>query len=181
MATALDVANYFVYIMSAAFDDLTNMKINKLLYFAQGHYLKKYGVPLFNETIEAWDHGPVVSSVYTTYKWNGDKPVTAYDETAVSRVLPKEEEVLFGVARKYGKYTDSVLRRTTQVVGSPWSLAYREGQPHTEIPLASIQDYFDDVDDLTEPEIKFKESDFVGYRNKDGLLVLPMDWDDEEI
>lgn len=44
---AKTIANYMLYIMSDAFDDLTNMKINKLLYFAQGHYLSKYGKALF--------------------------------------------------------------------------------------------------------------------------------------
>ena len=38
--TAIAVANYLLYIMGEAFDDLTNMKLNKLLYFAQGHYLQ---------------------------------------------------------------------------------------------------------------------------------------------
>ena len=66
--TATTAANYLLYIMGEAFDDLTNMKLNKLLYFSQGHYLKKYGRPLFNNVIEAWGHGPVVPEVYSTYK-----------------------------------------------------------------------------------------------------------------
>ena len=36
---AITGANYMLYIMSDAFDDLTNEKINMLLYFAQGHYI----------------------------------------------------------------------------------------------------------------------------------------------
>lgn len=66
--TAIAVANYLLYIMGEAFDDLTNMKLNKLLYFAQGHYLQRYGKPLFDNAVEAWDHGPVVPEVYTAYK-----------------------------------------------------------------------------------------------------------------
>lgn len=64
---ARTVANYMLYIMGDAFDDLTNMKINKLLYFAQGHYLREYGEPLFDDGIEAWDHGPVIPAVYSAY------------------------------------------------------------------------------------------------------------------
>lgn len=41
--TATTAATYLLYIMGEVFDNLTNMKLNKLLYFAQGYYLKKYG------------------------------------------------------------------------------------------------------------------------------------------
>ena len=43
--TSTTASYYLLYIMGEAFDDLTNKKLNKLLYFAQGHYLKKYGRP----------------------------------------------------------------------------------------------------------------------------------------
>ena len=66
--TATTAATYLLYIMGEVFDDLTNMKLNKLLYFAQGYYLKKYGRPLFDNAIEAWEHGPVVPEVYSAYK-----------------------------------------------------------------------------------------------------------------
>ena len=178
---AKTVANYLVYIMSDAFDDLTNMKINKLLYFAQGHYLKKYKVPMFDDTIEAWEHGPVVPEVYVEYKRYGDKPITNYDESAVSEVPPEAENVLYGVARKYGRYTASALRNMTHVVGSPWDLVYQADQAHTEIPLSLIQSYFNAGDDIV-PAVKvFKDSDFIGYRDEEGILVLPEDWNDGEV
>lgn len=175
------VANYLVYIMSDAFDDLTNMKINKLLYFAQGYYLKQYSAPLFTDAIEAWEHGPVVPKVYATYKKYGDKPVTEYDINSVTMIRPEAEEILFGIARKYGRYTASALRNMTHVVGSPWELAYQSTRAHTEIPLSSIQSYFSEMDNLTAPVKQFKDSDFIGYRDKDGILVLPKEWDDGEI
>lgn len=178
---AKTVANYMVYIMSDAFDDLTNMKINKLLYFAQGHYLKKFGKPLFDDAIEAWGHGPVVPEVYAAYKKYGDKPIQEYDINAVSGIPPEAEEILYGVARKYGRYTASALRNMTHAVGSPWDQVYQNNYAHTEIPLSSIQEYFRERDDLTDAPKKFKESDFVGYRDADGVLVLPKDWDDGEV
>lgn len=49
-------------------DGMTNLRVNKLLYFAQGYSLAKRNVPLFDEQIEAWDLGPVVPSVYHAYK-----------------------------------------------------------------------------------------------------------------
>ena len=77
---AKSTANYLIYIMLDAFNDLTNMKVNKLVYFAQGHCLSKYGRPLFTEPIEAWPHGPVVPEVYRAYRKYGDRPIEKYDE-----------------------------------------------------------------------------------------------------
>lgn len=171
-------ANYLVYVMNDAFDDLTNMKINKLLYFAQGHYLKKYGEPMFQDRIEAWEHGPVVPDVYTAYKAYGDRPIKAYDEAAAGNVAPEAEEILYDVARTYGRYTASALRSMTHVVGSPWDQVYQGNHTRIEIPLDIIQNYFAQQQDLQPAEKQFKESDFVGYRDGDGVLVLPKEWDD---
>lgn len=175
---AKTVANYMLYIMSDAFDDLTNMKINKLLYFAQGHYLSKYGKALFDDKIEAWDHGPVVPDVYAAYKPCGDQPIHGYDADLISQVTPEAEDVLFGVARKYGRYTASALRNMTHIVGSPWDQVYQKNQNHIEIPLPVIRDYFADADSLDADKKQFKQSDFIGYRDADGVLVLPKEWDD---
>ena len=46
MYKATDIANFLVYLMSDSCDDLTNLKLNKILYYAQGHYLKNFGVIL---------------------------------------------------------------------------------------------------------------------------------------
>lgn len=170
-----------IYIMSDAFDDLTNMKINKLLYYAQGHYLSKFAKALFDDRIEAWDHGPVVPTVYYAYKEYGDRPIKDYDLNAVSQITPEVEEVLYGVARKYGKYTASALRNKTHAIGSPWEQVYRANRANVEIPLPVIQAFFDAQGNLDQKTKQFEEDDYVGYRDKDGLLVLPKEWDDEEI
>ena len=175
---AKTVANYMLYIMSDAFDDLTNMKINKLLYFAQGYYLKQYGAPMFQDKIEAWEHGPVVPDVYAAYKGYGDRPIKTYDETAAANMAPEAEKILYDVARTYGKYTASALRNMTHVVGSPWDQVYQGNHTRSEIPLDIIQHYFEEQQALEPAEKQFKESDFIGYRDQDGILVLPKEWDD---
>ena len=50
---------------------MTNMKLQKMLYYQQGFHLAYFGEPLFDEEIEAWMYGPVVPSVYDEYKSNG--------------------------------------------------------------------------------------------------------------
>ena len=178
--TATTAATYLLYIMGEVFDDLTNMKLNKLLYFAQGYYLKKYGRPLFDNAIEAWEHGPVVPEVYSAYKKYGDKPIKEYDSNMIAEITPETEDLIFDVARQYGRYTISTLQNMACVAGSPWDQVYHGEHSHIEIPLTAIQSYFAKAEDLAPPVKQFKESDFIGYRDEDGVLVLPREWDDGE-
>ena len=46
---------------------ISNLQLQKMLYFLQRAYLKKNGVPLFQEKIVAWQFGPVVREVYYTF------------------------------------------------------------------------------------------------------------------
>lgn len=58
MLKAIDVANFFIYLLSDKEDeenDLTNMKLNKLTYYAQGQFLKTNGKPLFSRRYRGMD------------------------------------------------------------------------------------------------------------------------------
>jgi uncharacterized phage-associated protein len=50
---------------------ISNLKLQKLLYYAQGVHLALHDVALFPEEIQAWMHGPVVPEVYQKYKDGG--------------------------------------------------------------------------------------------------------------
>lgn len=52
-------------------DAISNLKLQKLLYYAQGCYLGLEGHPLFDENIIDWTHGPVAEEVYYRYRNNG--------------------------------------------------------------------------------------------------------------
>ena len=61
MATVFDIANFFVDLANKTDDDyITNLKLNKLLYFAQGVSLARTDKTLFEESIEAWKLGTVI-------------------------------------------------------------------------------------------------------------------------
>ena len=64
MITARTAALYLLSKQDSEEPDISNLKLLKLLYYAQGTFLALYGRPLFNESIEAWLHGPVVPDVY---------------------------------------------------------------------------------------------------------------------
>lgn len=180
MANAYELANYLVYLTHDSFEDLTNMKINKLLYFAQGHCLQKTGRPLFPDKIEAWRHGPIIEAVYQAYRKYGDSPISEYNPAILDQVSTAEKDLLFDIAREYGRYTASALRNLTHVVDGPWYSVYDPDSAHVEIPVPLIKEYFDHHVPVIEPlDIAFSDKDYIGYHDSDGYLVLPEEWDDE--
>lgn len=68
MLSALVVSMFFIYLLQDEDNGLSNMKLNKLLYYAQGYHLRRHSCPLFSEDIQACDYGPVVPVVYKHYK-----------------------------------------------------------------------------------------------------------------
>ena len=68
MLKAIDVANFFVDLANSDPDDcMTNLRVNKLLYFAQAWSVVRRNKPLFEEDMQAWKYGPVVPEVYTAF------------------------------------------------------------------------------------------------------------------
>lgn len=139
---ALEVANYFVHISSQENEpDLTNLKLQKLLYFAQGKYLAKFGKPLFDEEVEAWDYGPVVKSVYHQFKHCGAFPITAFDIKTQTALPDDKAQFLNEIWEEYAKYSAGYLVDLTHEEGSPWRKHYKNGQ-NTVIPRNELQQYF---------------------------------------
>ena len=69
MIDPLGAAEYFIV---RAFEDgndegMTNLKLQKLLYYTQCLHLALFDSPLFEEQIQAWRHGPVCPSAYQFY------------------------------------------------------------------------------------------------------------------
>ena len=180
--TALEVANYLVYLLSGECDDLSNMKLNKLLYYAQGQCLLQTGEPLFDDVIEAWDHGPIVDAVYHKYQACRDESIKDYD-LELARKMPEENaDLLINIAREYSGYTASALRNKTHVHNGPWDQVYVKGQLHTPIPNELIREFFEAHEKpIKDIDLVLTADDFIGYRDADGYLVLPSDWNDEEV
>lgn len=113
MMPAHDVAKYFVSLVDEeAGDSISNLKLQKLLYYAQGGYLAFHDTPLFPEAIKAWAHGPVVPQVYHEYKHFGAGPITV-EPIDLDRYPASVREVLDEVNSVYGQFTASKLRTMT--------------------------------------------------------------------
>ena len=176
---AIDCANYLIYLLNDSCEDLTNMKLNKILFYAQGQSLKQHEKALFPEAIEAWQHGPVVPQIYHHYKQYRNDPIHFWEESRLKNIEGEEKEILFNVGRIYSMYTAATLRNMTHAPKGVWAKYYKEGEEHTEIPIEAIKDYFDRYEhEIGDADYSFTEEDFIGYRDESDHLVLPRDWHD---
>lgn len=108
-------------------NDLTNMKLQKLLYYAQGCHLALMGDPLFSEPLVAWKYGPVVESVYEDYKRFRDGPIDeVMGEYDVDDFDPGAADIMEQIMDVFGSYTSSALRRMSRAE-KPWREAARMG------------------------------------------------------
>jgi uncharacterized phage-associated protein len=73
--SCFDVANYFIRLANETGSFISNLKLQKLVYYAQSWHLALYAEPLFPEDFEAWVHGPVIPELYQKYKSFGWQPI----------------------------------------------------------------------------------------------------------
>ncbi|KAB5607628.1 Panacea domain-containing protein [Bifidobacterium jacchi] len=118
---ALDVANYLVANYGGE-TEMTNLKLNKLVYFAQAVSLKQHGAPLFSDDIQAWSYGPVEPVVYRTFQKYG-KSVIRHPEGSYE-VSAQLHEVAQQVMQTYGELTAFDLVRISHREGSAWKRVY---------------------------------------------------------
>lgn len=62
-----DVCDFIIRYSNKKGYGITNLKLQKLLYFIQAYYLVAFDKPCFEEPIEGWDFGPVVPEVYKRF------------------------------------------------------------------------------------------------------------------
>lgn len=124
--TAIDVASYLVGLASKIDEnDLTNLKLQKLLFFIQAEYYTANGKGLFDDQIEAWDYGPVIRSVYNAYKACGAFPITVFDVPSEPTKLPADIKAFVNrMWEKYGKFSAFHLVKLTHDKGGPWAKHY---------------------------------------------------------
>ncbi len=73
--TAKLVADYLLVECRKRGEVLTNLKLQKLMYYAQAWFLAEKGCSLFNEDFQAWVHGPVLPSQYHRFSSNEWRPI----------------------------------------------------------------------------------------------------------
>ena len=109
---------------------ITNLALQKLLYFAHGIFLTKTKKPLVSGYFEAWLYGPVHPSVYRAFKPAGSAPISVRAVgqdplTGKKRDLPLPTDIVVidlvsDVMRSYGPLSPGRLVDLSHAKDSPW-------------------------------------------------------------
>ncbi len=156
--SAQDIAKWFLYKNYAeqkqkvaanddyeVYEGITHLKLQKLLYNAQGVCLACIGKKLFNEDLIAWPHGPVVKDVYDTYCVFGRNPIIIPATPENNQIIKKIEsdseikDILDTVYNEFSIYTAWQLREMSHAPNAPWS----KTTIYDVIPLELIKEYFE--------------------------------------
>lgn len=140
--TALQVAKWFLARNRIAAADegaeyISNLKLQKLLYYAQGCSLAVNNEPIFDDPIVAWQHGPVVEGVYHVYKRHGSNGIPFEEDFDGSEFSKEENELLEEVYDEFGQYSAWKLRNMTHSE-FPW----RNTMQNDVIPKTVIKEFF---------------------------------------
>lgn len=137
---------------------ITNMALQKILYFGHGWYLARHNQPLINLRFEAWEHGPVIPIIYHQFKAFGDRGITSRstmidfetgeDKVVTGRISEAISDHIETIVEFYAPKSGPTLSHLSHEIGGPWHYI-RTGQNHRSlhIPDELIRAYF--VEKLT--------------------------------
>lgn len=136
--TAKDIANYFLsQVCEECGDSISNLKLQKLVYYAQGFYLALHGKPLFKDEIRAWQHGPVVPLLYRKYSSYEANPIPRPKKVDLSIFTKAIRDFLDEVYNVFGQFSAWKLRDMTHSE-PPWKNTPQNGI----ITHTSLKAYF---------------------------------------
>jgi len=136
MKDAITIANAILKLSEPEVGDfITNLKLQKLLYYVQGFHLAIYGKPTFKENILAWEHGPVVKEVYCKFSPCGSDAIPVPEKGV--ELTKKEKELIIGVWKIYGQFSAWKLRDMTHNE-KPW----KETAKNAVISHKLLKDFF---------------------------------------
>ncbi|MGL5942432.1 MAG: Panacea domain-containing protein [Waterburya sp.] len=126
MVDCLDIASYFII---KAYEDgieaeMTNMKVQKLLYYSQSLHLALYDEPLFDEEIQAWRYEPVCPRAYRFYSDFEAKQLPIPNQEELSQIPDDQKDVLAEVWEYFRGYHAYRLSDMTHFE-FPWIKARR--------------------------------------------------------
>ena len=129
------------------------LKLQKLLYLAQGYSYAFHDRPLFYEELEGWVHGPVVRNVYNIFR---DYQFNNIDISFEIEELDKESlDVLNYVIDNFSKYDSKYLEDLSHKQ-EPWILSRNGLDPDERsdktITKESISNYF--IHEVFQPEME---------------------------
>ncbi len=157
MYEARKICNFILTHYDAEKHDLTNLRLNKLLYFIHGWALTSRPDGLVRNHFEAWKLGPVIKSVYNAFQGFGEKPIRGLAEyldyasgerkpVSFRAIAKGDAELITAIFQKYAGFSTSELVALSHEIGGPWHLIYtawaNDNRLSPRIPNELIRGHF---------------------------------------
>lgn len=124
------IANFVLDLTEKDGLPISNLAINKIVFFLHAHFLVEFDRPLISAKVEAWQHGPVFRELYREFKGFGDQPITGRAhrmspetgrrELCTYQFSDEELSFLQKLTRKYAELTPAALRAMSHEKEGPW-------------------------------------------------------------
>lgn len=137
---ACDVAKYVLKKCTDDGSPISNLQLQKILFFLQRDFLIQEGRPLFGDDIEAWQFGPVVPNVYYDYCIYGANSISKSASSYISLVNDEDKRIANPIIEdKQNKYPWDLVEETHKPDGA-WAYIYANGEGnHRVIPIDLIR------------------------------------------
>lgn len=152
-----DVANFTLDYADERGVEITNLALQKLLYFAHGWFFSIFDEPLIKNKFEAWQYGPVQRVLYDQFKTLKDRPIRGVRATFIDpasgesvlkdySILEIHAEVVRSVLQKYERFSAGQLVNKSHAEDSPWEFVWQQAEeaiyPGMRIPDNLILEHF---------------------------------------
>lgn len=144
---AINIARYVIQ-ENAKTEPITNLKLQKILYYIQGYSYRKLGDAAFGDPIYRWPYGPVVPTVYFAYNSNRANKIYEMDDSEAEPI--KAIRAYDGMKKLIDEINGACRKKTaTQLVSMthkerPWL----ETPDSKEISEETIRSFFESNDPL---------------------------------
>jgi uncharacterized phage-associated protein len=144
------IANFTLDRANERGKQITNLDLQKIVYFLHGHYLCRYDEPLVDSEFEAWTYGPVHKLIYDSFKSYNDSPIDgramAFNPvTRKQRELPPLSDVkmISFIDETLDMYLDMSTYSLVQLThsdGTPWSRTVSDANSRVNIGMRISND-----------------------------------------
>lgn len=157
------IANFILDEAQRSNHPVTNLALQKLVFFCHAWHLVETGEPLVKHSFEAWQHGPVLQYLYSQFKEFDEHPITSRAKrlnrfTGVSEEVKDQldnntKERLRRVLNFYGRMRPWDLRELSHEPGGPWDKVYNHSgkvNPGMKIDNMLIRSFYSSMTPLNE-------------------------------
>jgi uncharacterized phage-associated protein len=157
MYDARDVANFILDSADRRDLRITNLALQKLLYFAHGGFFAMFEEPLIRNKFEAWQFGPVQRMLYDQFKFFKEKPIIGTRATHINPdtgepfyrapdIDPDHAAIIEQVLDQYSGFSAGQLVEESHAEDGPWEYVWQQADdvvfPGMRIPDSMILEHF---------------------------------------